>query len=225
MDAKVKQAFDAGIQLYAQVEGADATALKTALQSAFDQDAPFMDKVEALDQAFDDDQAFEELREVYFDLLMVNFFAEDVQKLEEDYLDSPEWEAIEEETIDRGTELLNIFLYIKECADDDIEPSLEDYLKEFLLVEEDEFQDEYTIYEKVIANQILVESTYSEIGKVAASLSHQDELKELFYPLMAFFNELNPDKAQLDEFLETSTNKAWDGAIYQIIANFNKKSS
>lgn len=181
-----------------------------------------MDKVEALDQAFDDHQRFEELREIYFDLLMVNFFSQDIQKLEEDYLESPEWEAIEEDTIDRGTELLNIFLYLKECADDEIEPSLDDYLKEFLLVEEDEFQDEYVIYEKVIANQILIDSTYSEINKVASSLDPQDELKELFLPMMAFFNEPNPSSAQEEEFLEVSTNKPLDGAIYQIIVNFNK---
>lgn len=222
MDANVKKAFDAGIQMYAQVEGIDGSAVQTALQEAFDKEVPFMDKVQALDEAFDDHQRFEELREIYFDLLMVNFFTEDVQKLEEDYLDSPEWEAIEEDTIDRGTELLNMFLYLKECADDNIEPSLDDYLKEFLLVEEDEFQDEYVIYEKVIANQILVDSTYSEINKVASSLSPQDELKDLFYSVMAFFSEPNPSTAQLEQFVGASVNKPLDAAIYQIIVNFNK---
>src|SRR5690606_41557779 len=83
-------------------------------------------------------------------MLIINFIAEDVQKLEEDYLESEEWEQIEEDTLDRGTELLNVFLYLKECADDEIEADLDDYLKEFLLVEEDEFQDEHRIYEKVI---------------------------------------------------------------------------
>lgn len=222
MDAKIKKAFEAGIHTYAQTEGIDAGAFAIALQQAFDKEAPFIDKVEALDEAFDEHQRFEELREIYFDLLMVNFFAEDVQKLEEDYLDSPEWEAIEEDTIERGTELLNIFLYLQECADEDIEPSLDDYLKEFLLVEEDEFQDEYAIYEKVIANQILIDSTYAEISKVASSIAPQDELKELFYPMMAFFNESNPSADQIAEFLEASVNKPLDGALYQIIVNFNK---
>src|SRR5690606_474321 len=100
MDAKVKKAFEAGIHTYAQTEGIDAGAFAISLQQAFDKEAPFIDKVEALDEAFDEHQRFEELREIYFDLLMVNFFAEDVQKLEEDYLDSPEWEAIEEDTIE-----------------------------------------------------------------------------------------------------------------------------
>lgn len=222
MDAKVKKAFDAGLSAYAHGENIDSTALAQALTQAFNQEASFMEKVDALDRAFDDHQRFEELREVYFDLLMVNFFAEDVQKLEEDYLDSEEWEAIEEDTIDRGTELLNIFLYLRECADDEIEPSLEDYLKEFLLVEEDEFQDEYAIYEKLIANQILVESSYEEIAKVASSLDPQEELKELFYGMVGFFNEPSPSATQLEEFKAAAENPSLDVAIYQIIINFNQ---
>jgi len=222
MDAKVKKAFDAGLVAYAEAENTNHVALSSTLEKAFNLDASFMEKVAALDAAFDDHQRFEELREVFFDLLMVNFFVEDVQKLEEDYLESPEWEAIEEDTIDRGTELLNIFLYLRECADDDIEPSLEDYLKEFLLVEEDEFQDEYAIYEKVIANQILVESSFGEIAKVASTLSHEDELKELFYPMVSFFTEQSPSTQQLNEFKEHAANFSLDSAIYHIIVNFNK---
>ncbi len=222
MEAKVKNALLSGVNAYAQSENIDANELIPALTNAFELDASFMEKVSLLDAAFDDHQKFEELREVSFDLLMVNFFAEDVQKLEEDYLDSPEWEAIEEETIDRGTELLNIFLYLRECADDEVEPSLDDYLKEFLLIEEDEFQDEYAIYEQVIANQILVDSSYGEISNVATGLSNQDDLKELFYPLVAFFNELAPSEEQIAEFKAASINPSFDTAIYQIIVNFNK---
>lgn len=222
MDSKVKKAFTAGIRAYAQTAEIDGTDFEVALQQAFEQDAPFIDKVQALDEAFDEYLDFEELREIYFDLLMINFFAEDVQKLEQDYLESIEWETIEEDTLERGTELLNIFLYLGECADEDIEPSLEDYLKEFLLVEEDEFQDEYTIYEKVIANQILVDSSYSEISKVASSMSPGEELKELFYPMISFFNEPRPTAGQLVAFLDASDNKPLDGALYQIIVNFNE---
>ena len=221
MDLTVKRAFEAGIQAYAKSEGNETIGFEDALRNVFDQEVPFLNKVYALDRVFDDFQRFEELREVYFDLLMINFFSEDVQKLDDDYLESEEWEGIEEQTIDRGTELLNIFLYLRECEDDEIEASLDDYLKEFLLVEEDEFQDEYTIYEKVIANQILVDSTYEEIKKVADTISHQDELKELFYPMMSFFNEPKPDAQQLEEFTQFAGNKSFDIAVYQIIANFN----
>ncbi|WP_164111950.1 MULTISPECIES: hypothetical protein [Sphingobacterium] len=222
MDVKVKNAITAAANTYAGIENIDSQEFLDSLSGVFDLELPFMDKVERMDAVFDDYQGFEELREISFDLLMINFFAEDVQKLEEDYLDSEEWERIEEETLDRGTELLNVFLYLRECADDEIKPSLEDYLKEFLLVEEDEFQDEYSIYEKVIANQILVESDYSEIAKVSKTMNTQDELFELFYPLVSFFFEQNPSESQLREFEDHTSNKAYETAVYQVIVYFSK---
>ncbi|MCI0919772.1 hypothetical protein [Sphingobacterium rhinopitheci] len=222
MDAKVKNAVEAGAKSYASLENIDATSFLKAIEAAFDADAPFMDKVQLMDDVFDNEQPFEELREIFFDLIMINFFAQDVQKLEEDYLDSEEWEAIEEDTIDRGTELLNVFLYLKECADEEIEADLEDYLKEFLLVEEDEFQDEYRIYEKVIANQILIESDYPEIAKVSNTVESNDELFELFYPIVSFFYEQNPDAEQLKAFTSAASNKSFETSVYEVIVNFNK---
>lgn len=222
MDIKVKNAVEAGAKTYASLENIDTTTFLKAIENAFDAEVPFMEKIQLMDEVFDTEQSFEELREVFFDLLMINFFAEDVQKLEEDYLDSEEWEAIEEDTLDRGTELLNVFLYLRECADEEIEADLEDYLKEFLLVEEDEFQDEYKIYEKVIANQILVESDYSEIAKVSKSVDVEDELFELFYPVVSFFYEQNPKQDQLDTFTSQASNKSFETAVYALIVNFNK---
>lgn len=222
MDKKVKKALEASINSYAKSEGLEASNVLAALLDVFESDAPFMDKVANLDTVFDDEQRFEELREYAFDLLMINFFAADVEKLEEDYLDSEEWEAIEEETIDRGSEMLNILLYLRECADDDIEPSLEDFLKEFLLVEEDEFQDEYRIYEELIANQILIESDFAAAAQVAKTLTEEEELFELFYPIIGFFSEPKPSAEQLADYEANAANKSLDTALYQLIINFNK---
>lgn len=222
MDSKVLRAIEEGVASYASIENIESAEFLSALKKSFELDAPFMGKVEAMDAVFDDFQPFEELRELAFDLLMINFFAEDVQKLEEDYLESEEWEQIEEDTLDRGTELLNIFLYLKECADEEIEADLDDYLKEFLLVEEDEFQDEYRIYEKVIANQILVESDYSEIAKISKTVGPMDELHELFYPIVSFFFEQKPTDEQVASYSSFASNKAYETALYQVIVNFNK---
>src|SRR5258708_20859260 len=120
-------------------------------------------------------------------MLMINFFSADVKKLEDDYLETQEWEEIEEQTLERGTELLNLLLYLNECEDEDIEPELEDYLKEFLLVDEDEFQDEHRIYEPVIENQILMEIPLAEISPVAIALPEDSEIQEIFDPMMSFF--------------------------------------
>ena len=173
-----------------------------------------------LDEIFDDYPQLEALREIFFDLLLINFFSADVIKLEEDYLDSPEWEAIEEQTLDRGTELLNLLLYLNECRDEDIEPELEDYLKEFLLVDEDEFQDEYRIYEPVIANQVLIESPPAEISKVAGQLLEDSELKELFYPMMCFFQNINPSSGEKDDIVAKAPAKDFDMAVLEILTCF-----
>lgn len=222
IDANVRAALDSAIIEYAAHSEVAAEPVLGKLASVLETKDGFMEKVALLDRVFDDHGAFEELREFAFDLLLTNFFAEDVQKLEEDYLESAEWEAIEEATLDRGTELLNILMYLRECEDAEVEPSLTDFLKEYLLVDEDEFQDEHAIYERVIENQILVETSFGEIVKVAESLDEEDELKDLFYPLLSFFNETLPTEEVIQEYLVASKNKALDAALYQLILHFYK---
>src|SRR6201986_121603 len=187
IDPKVEVAVKAAFAAFTQYSTFDATPFTSVFSEVFASEEDFLSKVDMLDEVFDDYPQLEILREVFFDLLMINFFSADIKKLEEDYLDSPEWEEIEEDTLDRGTEMLTLLLYLNECQDEGIEPDLEDYLKEFLLVDEDEFQDEYRIYEPVIAHQVLMESPVDEIVTVAEKLPDDSELKELFYPMMCFF--------------------------------------
>ncbi len=209
MDQKVEQTLKAALKQFSKISRHDTTDFEADIIKVFSADQPFMDKVAGLDRIFDSDREPEVLREIFFDLLLINFFSEDVKKLEEDYLDSKEWEAIEERTLDRGTELLNLLLYLKECEDEDIDPELSDYLNEFLLVDEDEFQDEHRIYEAVIANQILIESSYDEIARVADTLSSSSELQELFYPVMSFFNEPDPSQEALTTYVKSSRQPAF----------------
>lgn len=220
IDPKIENAFIAALEAFSKYNSFDATQLTDEFADVFASDEDFLSKVDELDAVFDENPELEELREIFFDLLMINFFSADVKKLEEDYLDTPEWESIEEETLDRGTELLNLLLYLNECEDEDIEPELEDYLKEFLLVDEDEFQDEYRIYEPVIANQILIESPVSEISKVAATLPEDSELKELFYPMMCFFQNIDPSDEEKKEIADNAINKEFDMAVLEILVNF-----
>ena len=195
--------------------------IKGEILTVFGADLGFLQKVAGLDEVFNANPKIDHLREVFFDLLLVNFFSADVKKLDEDYLDSPEWEKIEEETLDRGTELLNVLLYLNECEDEDIEPELNDYLTEFLLVDEDEFQDEHRIYEPVIANQTLMESNVPEIAKVAQSVSDEEEIKELFYPLMCFFYDTNPAEEVENQTAINAIDPDFDLPVLAIIRNFN----
>ncbi len=223
MNTHILNTLEATLQAYGQQVQKDAKPLIKQLLNVFSAEKAYMEKVADLDKAFDDQPSFDALREVTFDLLLINFFTDDVNKLEEDYLDSPEWEAIEEETLDRGTELLNVLLYLKECQDEDIEPELSDFLKEFLLVDEDEFQDEHRIYEEVIANQILMESSTEEIAKVAEKIKEDTELKDLFYSMMCFFRNPQPSPHEQEEVNSNAIQPAFDIAVYQLLINFNQQ--
>ena len=221
MDNKVEGALIASLDKFSEYSGKEAADLKKNLLEVFDLDQGFLEKVDAFDAAFDEHPEFEELREVAFDLLMINFFANDMKKLDEDYLDSEEWASIEEETIDRGTELLNLLLYINECRDEHIKPELGDFLKEFLLVEEDEFQDEFHIYEDLISNQQLAESSIEDICSHAGMVDLGEEMEELFVPFMSFFFQPKHDEAVVNELKEYSSNPGFDIAVYTLITKFN----
>ena len=222
MDRQIKKALDASLHEFGLASNQSIEAFQERIESAFDADVSYLEKVDLLDDAFDDYPHFEELREIYFDLLLMNFFAIDIEKLDNDYLDSAEWESIEEETLERGTELLNLLLYLRECADEGITPHLTDYLKEFLLVEEDEFQDEHRIYESMIENQVLIDSNYAEISRIAKTLETDAEIRDLFYPMMSFFNENEPTESQFLEYIDHSQNAALDAAVFALIIAFNQ---
>lgn len=221
IDPKIESAIEAALNAFSSYNDFDARQLTTRFKRVFGSEEDFLTKIDVLDQAFDDHPNIESLREVFFDLLMINFFSADVKKLEEDYLESAEWEEIEEQTLDRGTELLNLLLYLNECEDEDIQPELEDYLKEFLLVDEDEFQDEYRIYEPVIENQILMESQVSEIGRVARALPEDLEIKEIFYPLMCFFHGVATGEYEKEKIAASAIEKDFDMTVLEILISFN----
>jgi hypothetical protein len=219
-DPKVRSAITGALKAFTQYGSFDAAALIEKFDTVFASDDNFLTKVDSLDAVFDEYPQLEEIREIFFDMLMINFFSEDVKKLEDDYLETPEWEAIEEQTLDRGTELLNLLLYLNECEDENIDPELEDYLKEFLLVDEDEFQDEYRIYEPVIAQQMLIESPVSEISKVAKTVPEDSEVKELFYPMICFFQNPEPTDADKSAIADNAVNKPFDMAVLEILLSF-----
>ena len=223
MNTSIKEGMLSALAQFASVNNQDQEAFSQVLVSVFSADKVYLEKVAAMDAAFDDQPMFEPLRELFFDLLLINFFNEDVRKLEEDYLESPEWEQIEEQTIDRGTELLNVLLYLQECQDEAIEPELSDFLREFLLVDEDEFQDEHRIYEVVIANQILVESSLKEVARVSSTVPEDSELKELFYPIIGFFRDPDPVDEDFNEFIKYSASPDFDSAVYALLISFNNQ--
>jgi len=153
-------------------------------------DEDFLQKVKKFDVAITKHSDYVEVGEYAFDLMMIHHLSNFIE--DEDYLDSKEWLDIEDKTIERGTELLNILLYISEVKDDEVEIGIDDFLYEFLLVDEDEFQDEHRIYEDLIVNQDLVEESLENILRISNEILDTSEIKELFTPFILFFQ--NPQE-------------------------------
>lgn len=196
------KAVEALINAYAPNE-----ALATTLTNLFTAEGDFMSKVKDFDDAFAAHPSHAELEEYAFDLLMTHHLS--ANNTDEDYFDSPEWQDIEDQTIERGTELLNMLLYISEAQDSDAPVDLEDFLYEFLLVDEDEFQDEHRIYEELIANQELVDENVGSIVEVASRIPESEEIKDLFVPLLLFFQAPHEKEVSAEVAAKvTNTDKA-----------------
>src|SRR5690606_22198134 len=103
MNPQIEKALKASLHEYTAANNQKSDVFERRVYDAFNQDKPFLEKVALLDGVFDDFIHFDDLREIFFDLILINFFAVDVEKLESNYLESEEWERIEDQTIDRGT--------------------------------------------------------------------------------------------------------------------------
>lgn len=189
------------------------------LITAFSQIDGFETKMNNVDEVFERYPAFASLGEFCFDLLMINFFTADAKDLDDGYLESQEWLDIEEKTLDRGTEFLNILLYINECKEIGVDISLDDFLKEFLLTEDDLYQEEYAIYEPIIKNQHLVDADIKDIVNAAANIA-DSEVQEVFVSLMAYFNDGESYAERLQQILTLSDNKPVDAALFVALNGF-----
>lgn len=151
----------------------------------FNEGSEFLERSKALDVWLSKNNKYEELGDVLFDMLMVHYLAEELH--EPDYFDSQEWNEIENKTLDKGSEMLNVYLYLSEAKENEIEPHLEDFLTEFLLVGEDEFQDEYRIYESLIVNEDILDADLDGIRQIQKSVKEDTGLYDYFIPLVFFF--------------------------------------
>lgn len=152
--------------------------------------------IPAVDQFVDQHPMLEDIREILFDLAVLQVI-EGAES--EDFLESEAFAKIEEQAEERGTELLNLMIYIRDTIENEAKPALDDFLYEFLLVEEDDFQDEMAIYEPVVRNVRLVE----EHGQAIVHLGNKQEadMVELFTPMMLFFKRSESKPGKLTQTL------------------------
>lgn len=158
---------------------------ETVLTDLFNSKDPFVSKITAFDACIASHPELDLLSEYLFDLMMAHHLEKFHQ--EPDFFESKEWMDIEDKTLERGTEMLNLLLYITESKDEDVAPTLEDFLYEFLLVDEDEFQDEHRIYEPLIEYQEADDVELSSLREIEQTIATDSELKELFIPIAYFF--------------------------------------
>jgi hypothetical protein len=172
--------------------------LRVEVMNIFSSADSFKDKLKRLDDTVEHFQV-KPISEILVDLLIMNSIAESSDR--EAFFDSPEWQNIEDTTLDRGSELLNMFLFLQECRDDDLPANLNTFLEDFLLVHEDEFQDEHRIYEDIIKQQEIVETDENNIVALSKTLSPESEMKDLFLPIMLYFYGVeNKKKVNLNHF-------------------------
>jgi hypothetical protein len=176
----------------------EAASFLNGLLGIFSSNEGFREKKAALDSLFSANSPFSGLEEYLFDLLMLHFIAADAGKPDENYLESEEWTKIEDETADRGSEWLNLLIYIGEVKEEKRKPDLQDFLDEFLLVEDELYQDEFFIYEPVILHAPLAEASMEAIVEAGKKID-ADELKEIFIPLMAYFNKTKRPEEKCSE--------------------------
>lgn len=180
----------------------------------------FIKKIKALDSTISEFKIPDDIGELIFDILLYNFFSEDSQRLGESFFESKEWEQIEDVIIDRGTELMNILLYLQECKDSDIKFSIDDYLDEYLISEDDFDTEEHEVYEAVIKNRdeiVLGDlETMAEISKANTNSQLGDQL----LPVLLFFETKNSLDKKQDLILKEGTNPAFQSAFLAVLSSF-----
>ncbi len=172
--------------------------VRAEVMNIFSTENPFFEKLKKLDDTVEH-YKIKSINEILVDLLIMNAIVQSPDR--EAFFDSEEWQSIEDSTLDRGSELLNLFLFLQECKDDDMTANLSTFLEDFLLVHEDEFQDEHRIYEDIIKHQEAIETDEENIVEISKTLSPDSDMNELFLPLMLYFYGVeNKTKIGLQHF-------------------------
>lgn len=154
-----------------------------------------------------------------FDLLLTQFIFQGSQ-VSEEFFETEEWESLEEAFAEEGSELLNLLLYLAEAVDTDAEISLDDYLDDFLLVDEDEFQDEHEIYREVILLRNQIDSAFPPMMEVLKTTKEESPLGSLFIPLFVVFyypNEWDFAGKQLEKYQSELPEEC---AVFSMIEGF-----
>lgn len=160
------------------------------------QTADLMSDIKSLDALVQQYPSLAEYKEYLFDLLYVAWLSKQEEAGQEDWMESPEWQRIEDKVAERGTEMLHMLMYLQEVRDSEMKATLDDFIEGYLTDDELEFQDDLEVYEELIANRDWLDLTYVEMVAKAEAMEEETAIPELFTPLFCFFK--SPEKAQIN---------------------------
>ncbi|MEM0996180.1 MAG: hypothetical protein AAGN35_03835 [Bacteroidota bacterium] len=192
----------------------------TAVSDLFSQPDADIDLVGKADAIVDQFPDLEDLREYLMDLCALRIIEVGSEQEGEEFLEGKNWEQVEAKMEARGTELLNLLIYLRDCRENEIEPTLVDFLQEFLMVSDEDFQEELAIYEDLIRHQDLVDGSLKQLIQTGNNL-RDPEMQEIFTPTMLFFKgRLSGSSKLMLHLLNGSRIPEVHAAIYLLLVGF-----
>ena len=67
-----------------------------------------------------------------------------------------------------------------------------------------------------------MEASIEEIAKASNELDPESELKDLFYPIMGFFYQPEPNNEDMKAFEKNSVDAEFDASVYALLTSFNR---
>lgn len=191
--------------------------LDAMLQLIQQKDLDFSQKLKQSDALAQKLEEADFVKELSFDWLMASFLAD--EERDEEFLDSEEFEQMENRYEGRGTELMNLLVYLEECRENDIQPSYQDFVHEFLITDDEDVQEDITLYEDFLGLEEVLEAPFEAFLPKLTQMTEQSQLGS-FLPVLAsyFKNPLKGDKTLVSAILAGLSNPVEAGILGALLA-------
>lgn len=153
----------------------------------FNSDEEFSVKLKITDDFADEYFDNPDIKELLIDCLFISNYTDQINSENSAFFETEKWKKTEKVLEYRGTQLLDGLLYIDEVSKSSKVPELEDFLENYLLLNEEGFEEEAVIYEALDKNKELISDTPADIYLVGENLDIDSVIKPYFIPMMFFF--------------------------------------
>ncbi|NUM31778.1 MAG: hypothetical protein HUU47_05585 [Bacteroidetes bacterium] len=161
----------------------------------------------------------DDIAELIYDIVLFDFF-DNLENKNPNIFETTEWQKTEEKLLDRGTELFNILLYLRECSDNDFEISIDDYIDEFLMCEDDFDNQDALFYEDILKNREQLQNSDLNTWVEIATLNFNGQLESQLLPILMFFlPSINTDQ-KIEIISQKGKNVEFQKAFLSILNKF-----